>query len=307
MFKASKKTKDDNTNPFEGYVADGLAAADFEAEAQAEAVNIVQAEPTPTREPLSSPSNSPAPSLVIGRQPAPVATPQPSTTASATPQQATTQTIPVQQVNPSTQTVQPDPINVSQEQVDTAIKEAEASTELPSEELLESGATPISIPPVTPPQPAEINQTAQEAPVAAPQPVNAPTPPLDAPAPTGQEVPVVSTDEERAKLVAENKELADLLGWADRDTNGYLNEVQAVINDLNAKIDHLRTTFDQDTVRLEPDAKIAFKDNIEKNISLLKDQITKEQAKKDVLRSQKDEFVDRVYDALRKYREAKRR
>jgi hypothetical protein len=190
-----------------------------------------------------------------------------------------------------------EPANPTTDQVDTAIKEAEAETELPGDELLEEGVETVET--VTPEQTItteEIEEVVQEAPAA--EPVKPET--------VGQTVPVLSTDEERAAVVAAHKELAELLGWAERDTNGHLIEIQFVIDDLNSKIDHLRTSFAQDTARLNEDSKIAFKENIEKNITLLKEQINRETAKKDVLLKQKEDFIDKIHEALKKYHDSRR-
>jgi len=295
MFGLSKKTKDDNGNPFEGYVADGLAAADFKAEAEAE--TAVPSDPTPASEPLdSNAQRSPKP---VGVSPT-----TPPKLAPVTPAPPVVQSAPT-----AAQTsVHVEPANPTSDQVDTAIKEAEAATELPKEELLDGGDAPVSLPenPVT----TEITtDRVEEVVVEAPTPgVIKPEPPRppESPKPVGQTVPVLSTNEERAAVVAAHKELAELLGWAERDTNAHMNEIQLVIDDLNARIDNLRTSFVRDTARLTEDARIAFKENIEKNITLLKDQANREQAKKDVLRSQKEEFIDKIHEALKRYRDSKR-
>ena len=120
-----------------------------------------------------------------------------------------------------------------------------------------------------------------------------------------QTVPISSTYEERAEMVANNRELAELLGWVERDTADRINEVQSVIDDLNSKIDHLRTSYAQDTARLSEDAKIVFKENIEKNIALLKEQINNEIARRDVLNKQKEAFIEKIHEAVKNYHESK--
>jgi hypothetical protein len=185
-----------------------------------------------------------------------------------------------------------------------AIKKAEAATELPAEELLDDGVAP-AISEGSEVVTDQVEEVVQAAPAPAPTPTVAVTP--EVAEPIAQTVPVLSADEERAAAVATHKELADLLGWVERDTNQKMVEIQAIINDLNSKIDHLRTSFAQDTARLSETARIAFKENIEKNITLIKDQANREAAKKDVLQSQKEEFVDKIHEALKKYKASSKR
>ena len=292
MFKLGKKAKDDDGNPFDGYVADGLAAADFKAEADADADVAIPSEPTPEIEALNASAPQP-PAPVAKPTPPPTPAPKPPAPASPSAPPVSAPTAP----GPGAAHVTP--ANPTSEQVDTAIKQAEAETEMPKDELLEVGVTPPQI-------------GAQEQPITTEQVekvvVEAPAPPrtMNGPGQAGRTVPVLSTDEERAAAMSTHRELAELLGWAERDTNDHMNDIQLVIDDLNSKIDHLRTSFAQDTARLSEDAKIAFKENIEKNITLLKDQVNREQAKKDILRSQKEEFIDKIHDALKKYRDSKR-
>jgi hypothetical protein len=292
MFRLGKKAKDDNSNPFTGYVADGLTAVDFKAEAEAD--TATQSEPAPVNEPVAV--NVPAPTST------PISTTMPiSAQPVATP-------APVQQTPPVVQApVRVEPVNPTTAQVDLAIKEAEAETELPVEDLLEGGVEPLKI---NIPEQEIVTERLEQVVTKVPAPITVSTPAtsqsIKTPESAGQVVPILSTDEERATIVAAHKELAELLGWAERDTNAYMNEIQLVIDDLNSKIDRLRTSFAQDTTRLDQDAKIAFKENIEKNITLLKDQVNREQAKKDVLKSQKEEFIDKIHDALKKYRDSKR-
>jgi len=305
MFKSRKKTKDDNGNPFEGYVADGLAVADFKTETEAEAeTNVsvaIQSEPTPKAEPLDNNAQARPVPVVKPVSPPPVApTPAPTPPAPTppVPSPSAPRAVPPAQPaqRPPQEFAKVEPAHPTEEQVNVAIKQAEAETELPKEELLEKGVVPVQIDAskvsvVT----DKVEEVVQEA--LAPAPV---------PQPAGQAVPVLSAEEERAATLSTHRELAELLGWAERDTNDHMNEIQLVIDDLNAKIDHLRTSFAQDTARLNEDAKIAFKENIEKNITLLKDQVNREQAKKDVLRSQKEDFIDKIHEALKKYRNSKR-
>ena len=323
MFKTRKKAKDDNSNPFEGYVADGLAAADFKAEAEAEAEVSVQSEPAPASEPLETseqelPVQTKPPAKVSAPTPAPAPENPTAPATQSSPEIETeieTDSAPVAQgqakPNPAPRpvavkppaSVSPqtsggvEPADPTQDQVDIAIKEAEAETELPKDELLQVGFTPPQISPAERLVTADkIEVVVTEAPATSPKPKTEPARPL------GHAVPVLSADEERAAVVATHRELAELLGWAERDTNDYMNEIQLVIDDLNAKIDHLRTSFAQDTARLNEDARIAFKENIEKNITLLKDQINLEVAKKDLLKTRKEEFIDKIHEALKKYK-----
>lgn len=166
------------------------------------------------------------------------------------------------------------------EEVDTAIKKAEASTALPAEDMLESGE-----PKMMNPEPA---------------PVMAPINP-DKETGIGPEPPENKTSAIGVEAVSTGNEFDDLLAWGERDTIVKIDKVQKVIDGLEARINNIVRELESDTEGLSEDAKSLFDKNTKKNISLIRDQIAREKELQEVLNTKKDTFVSKLKAALGDY------
>lgn len=163
-------------------------------------------------------------------------------------------------------------------EVSTAIKEAEASTTLPAEGMLESG------------EPRMMNP--EPAPVMAP---------INPDKKVGGESSGDTTSPIGIDAVSTGNEFDDLLAWSERDTAVKVAKVQRVIDGLEARIDNIVRELESDTEGLSEDAKSLFEKNTKKNISLIRDQIAREKELQETLNAKKDTFVSKLKAALDDY------
>lgn len=166
----------------------------------------------------------------------------------------------------------------TEEEVSTAIKEAEASTALPAEDMLESGESRMMNP-----EPAPVMT------------------PINPEKKVGIEPEGEANSSIGIDAVSTGNEFDDLLAWSERDTTVKVAKVQKVIDGLETRIDNIVRELESDTEGLSEDAKSLFEKNTKKNISLIRDQITREKELQESLNTKKDTFVSKLKAALSDY------
>ncbi|MDR1300737.1 MAG: hypothetical protein LBK50_03450 [Candidatus Nomurabacteria bacterium] len=200
----------------------------------------------------------------------------------------------------------------SEEQVNATIKEAEASTEAPNEELLPSSVEEDDLavnPEPTPISDEEIDQLLADEPeevapvkpadqIAEPEPATDYKKDIASKKSEEESLPNISIDS-----LSTGNEFEDLLAWADRDTAAKVAKIQKTIDGLKQRIQNINDDLERDTNGLSEDAKSLFEKNTKKNLDLIKDQISREEDLQHRYEEQRNTFVAKLNESLKKYGE----
>jgi hypothetical protein len=194
--------------------------------------------------------------------------------------------------------------NMSEDDVEAAIKEAEASTGLSGNNSADAGGDYVAM--TNPePTPIAVNEATDRHKEAKKMDITTATPAPVAPSAPVRPAPAESTQQPNIEvdLVSTGNEFDDLVAWVERDTANKVDKIQKIINELDSRISNINAEIEHDTAGLSADAKTLFEKNTRKNIGLIEDQIDRERARQVGLKKKSNIFVNKVQAALKEYNE----